>query len=119
MFLFNKKTRNTIKFIWAILAFLVVLSMIITYSGFTTLARTKKQEQQIEVPLEVQAQLEAQKNGLPAEQGEMTPEKEQILKTINEGKIDINPSDGETPTPQENSETQTPTTPPQTLELKI
>jgi Na+/H+-dicarboxylate symporter len=41
MYLFNRRTRNIIKVFWGILATLVILSMIITYSGFTMLARTQ------------------------------------------------------------------------------
>ena len=41
MYLFNKRTRNAIKVLWGILAALVILSMVITYSGFTMLARTQ------------------------------------------------------------------------------
>lgn len=41
MYLFNRRTRNIIKIFWGILATLVILSMVITYSGFTMLARTQ------------------------------------------------------------------------------
>jgi Na+/H+-dicarboxylate symporter len=41
MYLFNRRTRNVIKVFWGILATLVILSMVITYSGFTMLARTQ------------------------------------------------------------------------------
>ncbi len=120
MFLFNKKTRNTIKFVWGILASMVVLSMIITYSGFTALpnAQQGSTEQQIEIPPEVRAQLEAQKNGGTIPTGDdNSPEKQQIMKAIEEGRLDINPSDGEAPVPQENTSSQTP--PPQELKLEI
>ena len=44
MYLFNKRTRNLIKILWGVLATLVILSMVITYSGFTMLARTQTSE---------------------------------------------------------------------------
>jgi hypothetical protein len=51
MYLFNKRTRNAIKVLWGILAALVIISMIITYSGFTMLARTPSTE-----PVELSAE---------------------------------------------------------------
>lgn len=41
MYLFTKRTRNTIKIVWGVLAFFVMLSMVITYSGFTRLSNTQ------------------------------------------------------------------------------
>lgn len=94
MFLFNKKTRNVIKYIWIVLTIIIVLSMVLTYSGFTSLARTPAttQEQQIEVPPEIQAQLQAQKEGQPIDiNTDNSPEKQQVLKAIEEGRLNIDP----------------------------
>ena len=44
MYLFNKRTRNVIKVFWGIFASLVIISMVFTYSGFTTLSRTQTSE---------------------------------------------------------------------------
>gem|GEM_PF-5915685 len=38
--LFHKRTKKVIKIVWGVFASLIMLSMIITYSGFTLLART-------------------------------------------------------------------------------
>jgi hypothetical protein len=51
MYLFNRRTRNVIKVFWGILATLVILSMVITYSGFTMLARTQPTQ-----PIDVSAE---------------------------------------------------------------
>ena len=37
MFLFNKKTRNVVKWFWGVFATLIIISMVVTYSGFTML----------------------------------------------------------------------------------
>lgn len=125
MFLFNKKTRNIIKYIWIVLTILIVLSMILVYSGFSSLARTpsasQQGTQQMDIPPEVQAQLQAQKEGQPVDLG-TSPEKEAVLKAIEEGRLNIDPSatgtqaqtpptDGTAPT------TPTPTAPPLKLEI--
>jgi len=44
MYLFNKRTRNVIKVFWGIFATLVIISMVFTYSGFTTLTSTTPTE---------------------------------------------------------------------------
>ena len=48
MYLFNKRTRNMIKVLWGVLATLVIISMVVTYSGFTSLSRSQTSE-----PIEV------------------------------------------------------------------
>ena len=37
MFLFSKRTRNVIKYLWGVFAVLIILSMVFAYSGFTSL----------------------------------------------------------------------------------
>jgi hypothetical protein len=61
MFLFSKKTRNVIKYAWAVFAVLIILSMVIAYSGFVSLATTPApQPTPIEIPDEALAELEQQ-----------------------------------------------------------
>jgi hypothetical protein len=45
MFLYGKRTRKLIKFFWGFFAILVILSMVITYSGFTRYSHTTQQTQ--------------------------------------------------------------------------
>jgi hypothetical protein len=94
MFLFNKKTRNIIKYIWIVLTIFIVLSMVLVYSGFSSLAGTpsasQQGTQQMDIPPEVQAQLQAQKDGQPIDMGS-SPEKEAVLKAIEEGRLNIDP----------------------------
>jgi len=40
MFLFNKRTRKVIRFLWAILATLIILSMVLAFSGFSYMSVT-------------------------------------------------------------------------------
>jgi hypothetical protein len=40
MFLYNKRTRNVIKVVWGVFAVLIILSMIVAYGGFASLAGT-------------------------------------------------------------------------------
>ncbi|KKS85114.1 MAG: hypothetical protein UV60_C0011G0014 [Parcubacteria group bacterium GW2011_GWA2_43_11] len=119
MFLFNKKTRNIIKYMWAVMAVLIVLSMIFAYSGFTSLTQTTANQQQIEIPPEVQAQLDLQKNGSTTVNGKVTtPEEQAVLDAINEGRLDINSTTTSTGTPQ--AEQPVSNTPPaETLKLEI
>ena len=49
MYLFNKRTRNIIKVIWGFLAVLIMVTMVITYSGFTMLVGTQQPTEPIEV----------------------------------------------------------------------
>jgi len=51
MFLFNKKTRNIIKYAWAVFAILIIFSMVIAYSGFTSLT-SAPQPTPVEAPSE-------------------------------------------------------------------
>ncbi|HCC04919.1 TPA: hypothetical protein DEP58_01270 [Patescibacteria group bacterium] len=103
---------------WAVMAVLIVLSMIFAYSGFTSLTQTTANQQQIEIPPEVQAQLDMQKNGSTTGKAS-TPEEQAVLDAINEGRLDMNPSTSTaTATPQ--AQQPAPNTPPtQTLKLEI
>lgn len=116
MFLFNKRTRNIIKYMWAFFAILIILTMIIAYSGFASLAQAP--QQQIDIPPEVQAQLDMQRQGIDAGDTVSTPEEQEILKAIEEGKIDIGSDDIDSNTVPEEGESQE-TPPPQTQELKL
>ncbi len=74
--------------------------MVLTYSGFTTLARTPTTDQEpIEIPAEVRAQLQAQRAGENINLGN-TPEEQQILDAINEGRIDLNGTSTASGTPE-------------------
>lgn len=63
MFLFSKRSRNIIKWIWGFFAVIISLTMVIAFSGFTSLATLNNQPQAQEIPPEVLAELEAQRNG--------------------------------------------------------
>jgi hypothetical protein len=125
MFLFNKKTRNIIKYIWIVLTVFIVLSMVLTYSGFTRLPNTvanQPTEEQIEIPAEVREQFQNQKDGEPVDlEGEGDSyEKQQVLKAIEEGRLNIDPNASGTLTQTPQTDGTAPTTPPaQTLKLEI
>ena len=109
--LFHKRTKKIIKYVWGFFSVLIALSMIIAYSGFARLARTKKT---VEIPPEVQAQLDAQKNG------HATSAKEQsVLDAIKNGdlKLNTNAENDTTKTPEQVDKTPTPPT--QKLKLEI
>ena len=59
MFLFSKRAKKVVKYAWGAFSLLIVLSMVITYSGFTMLAGTQSATQ--DIPPEVLAELEAQR----------------------------------------------------------
>jgi hypothetical protein len=40
MLLFHKRTKKAIKIVWGFISIVIVLSMVVTYSGFTMLAGT-------------------------------------------------------------------------------
>jgi hypothetical protein len=44
MWLFSKRAKKVVKYLWGGISILIALSMIITYSGFTLLARTPAPE---------------------------------------------------------------------------
>lgn len=112
MFLFNKRTRNAIKYLWAGFATIIILTMVIAYSGFTTLARTPTTQEPIEIPAEVREQLRAQQLGQDINLG--TSEKEQqVLDAINEGRINLNGTSTASGTPE------TATPPSQEFKLEI
>ncbi len=69
MFLFTKKTRNIIKWFWGIFATLIILSMVVTYSGFTMLARTSTPNSSIELTEEELAQLRENASGTTTADG--------------------------------------------------
>jgi len=37
MFLFNKRTKKIIRYIWGVFAVLIIISMVFAYSGFTAI----------------------------------------------------------------------------------
>ena len=41
MFLFSKRAKRVVKYAWGGFSVLIILSMVITYSGFTGVARTQ------------------------------------------------------------------------------
>ena len=112
MFLFEKKTRNVIKYMWGFFAILIVLSMVIAYSGFASLAQTTPTGEPIEIPAEVRAQLEAQRAGEDIGNISNTLEEQEVLRAINEGRIDLDPENIATGT------SETPDTP-KAPELKL
>jgi hypothetical protein len=53
MFLFSKKTRNVIKYAWAVFAVLIIISMVFAYSGFVSLTSSPApQPTPVEMPAE-------------------------------------------------------------------
>lgn len=81
MYLFTKRTRNIIKGIWIVLAILVMVSMVITYSGFTMLARTES-PQAIEVSPEDLAPTTASTSVDFGNLSTSSPEIQELLKSI-------------------------------------
>ncbi len=54
MFLFNKRAKKIIKYVWVVVASFIALSMIIMYSGFSRLATTQKATTQVtDIPQDV------------------------------------------------------------------
>ncbi|MBP9749362.1 MAG: hypothetical protein KBD21_01355 [Candidatus Pacebacteria bacterium] len=101
MFLFNSRTKKVIRWLWAVFAILIILSMIIAYSGFVTLA-TLPTSQSVDVPQEVLDQLAQQKNA------SNTPEIEALLKQLSaSGTVNI-----ATPTIERTPASSTPPEPP-------
>jgi|SRR3989339_669390 len=119
MFLFNKRTRNIIKYLWSFMAVLIVFSMIFAYSGFSSLSKTTANQQQIDIPPEVQAQLDLQKNGVATDGQASTPEEQAVLDAINEGRLDINPSTSTASSTSQVGQPATNTPPAQNLKLEI
>lgn len=120
MFLFNKRTRNIIKYMWGFFATLIILTMIIAYSGFATLARP--QPEQIEIPEEVRQQLRLQQEG-NATGDNPTATEEEVLRAIEEGNIDLgtesSQSNDTTETNEEGSEAESTTQTSQEFKLEI
>jgi hypothetical protein len=107
--LFNKRTRNIIKYMWAIFATLIAFSMVFAYSGFTSLSRSTQQEP-IEIPAEVREQLRAQQMGeeIDFDNFGRTPEELEVLKAIEEGRIDLGGTSTATTVPEAEEETPEP-----------
>jgi hypothetical protein len=83
MFLFNKRAKKIIKYVWIVVASFIALSMVIMYSGFSRLARTPKTKT-VQIPEDVQRQLENNKENLS------TSSKEQMVKdAIKNGTIKL------------------------------
>ncbi len=113
MFLFNKKTRNVIKYIWGFFAILIILSMVIAYSGFATLVQTPSSTETVEIPAEVREQL------LNGENTNATVEEQKIIDAIKSGEIEIGTDIPDNTTKTiENTEEKIPETPP-VPELKL
>ena len=95
--LFHKRTKKIIKYVWGFFATLIALSMIIAYSGFAKLARTQNTKT-TDMPPEVQAQLDAQKNDDP------TSSKEKAVQdAIKNGKLKLSTSTNNTTQSTENT----------------
>lgn len=77
MFLFSKRSRKIIKWIWGFFAVVISLTMVIAFSGFTSLATLSSQPEAQEIPPEVLAELEAQRNGTGS------PELRALLENLN------------------------------------
>ncbi len=45
MFLYNKRTRKVIKYFWGFFAILIIISMVITYSGFSRIRNQQTAQQ--------------------------------------------------------------------------
>ncbi len=99
MFLFNSRTKKIIRWIWGFFAILIILSMIVVYSGFVQLATTQDQ-QQAEIPDEVLEQLAQQRNA------STSPELEELMRQLSaSGTVNI-----ATPTIERTSTTPPPVT---------
>lgn len=88
--LFNKKTRNVIKYIWGVFAVLIIFSMVTVYSGFTGLTQSQSSQ-----PIELtQEELDA----LRTQQTGNTPEEQHIIDAIESGEmqLDLGTSSNET-----------------------
>ncbi len=75
MFLFNSRTKKVIRWIWGVFATIIILSMVVVYSGFVSLARLPEQ-QPVDVPPEVLEQLSQQQNA------STSPELQQLLEQL-------------------------------------
>ncbi len=81
MLLFHKRTKKVIKYVWGFISVLIVLSMVVTYSGFTMLARTPSTtEPPVDIPQEA---LDMMKN--KEQSSEITPEMQAILDAAKKG----------------------------------
>jgi len=60
MFLFDKRTKNIVKWFWAFFATIIIITMIVAYSGFAALPSAQAPQQQI--PPDILAELEAQRD---------------------------------------------------------
>ena len=123
MFLFNKRTRKIIKYMWAFFATVIALTMVVAYSGFTSLARLSSEDQQepIEIPAEVREQLRAQQLGEDIDFDNIgrTPEEIEVLRAIEEGRINLDGTSTGTTTIEREDDTPTEPTSPPVPELKF
>ena len=84
MFLYSKRSRKVIKWIWGVFAVLISLTMIVAFSGFTSLATLSSQPAVQDIPPEVLAELQAQQNGTGS------PELRALLESLNaSGTVDV------------------------------
>ena len=90
MFLFNKRTRNVIKWIWAVFAILIAFTMIFAFSGFTQLAGPAAQPSAPAelTPEEIAALQEPAPMATSSDEQEewstSSPELQELLKSIEE-----------------------------------
>jgi hypothetical protein len=104
MYLFNKRTRNIIKVIWGVLAVLIMVTMVITYSGFTMLAGTQQPTEPIEVSPEDLLQPNASSSIDVGSLSTTSPEIQELLESIRtdmetEGETTVTPPPSEPPAP--------------------
>ncbi len=99
MFLFDKKTRNVIKYIWGFFAIIIIFSMVFAFSGFGELpsappanqvgtidlspediAALRMGEEGVEMTEEEFAEMQAQMPGAGASLGNLSPEEVEELR---------------------------------------
>jgi len=99
MYLFTKRTRNIIKGIWAVLAILVIVSMIIAYSGFTMLPGTSPTMEARDVSPEDLIPSGASSTLDVSNLSTSSPEIQELLKSIQED-METGTTTGTTPVPE-------------------
>ena len=97
MFLFTKKTKNVVKWFWIVFASLIIVSMVVAYSGFAMLASVSHTPQPHEIPPEVLAQLEEQRNGTTSPEVQALIEQLQASGTVDVATPTIEREGGEPP----------------------
>lgn len=98
MFLYTKRSKKVIKWIWGFFALMVSLSMVFAFSGFTNISAVPQAEP-MEVPPEVMEKLQAQSQMQNASSSgaEMSPELQMLMNQINNTTIDASGSIQMTP----------------------